>query len=73
MIMDKIKVIVVGGDHYNTLCVARSLGSVGYDPIIIFYGDFKKSFVQQSKYVKDFFFTSHKEELLRCLRKLGHL
>ncbi len=71
--MKEKNVIVVGGDHYNTLCVARSLGSVGYNPIIIFYGDFHRSFVQKSKYVKDFFFSSNREELYGNLRKLGRI
>ena len=44
--------IVVGGDHYNTLWIIRSLGLAGYLPIaIIVTEDGRKSFVSHSKYL----------------------
>lgn len=46
------KVIVIGGDHYNTLWVIRSLGLGGLSPyVIVINPDKNVSFVTKSKYL----------------------
>lgn len=62
--------VVVGGDHYNTLCVARSLGMIGYDPLVIIYGNVSKSFVTKSKYVHKYFFVDSDIKLFGTLKNL---
>lgn len=47
------KVIVVGGNHHNTLGVIRSLGRQGIAPIVIVTSGGKSSFVLKSKYIKE--------------------
>lgn len=47
-----MEVIVVGSDHYNTLCVIRTLGLVNIKPYVIIYNSNKsKSYVLKSKYI----------------------
>lgn len=51
--MTENKVIVIGGDHYNTLWVIRSLGLGGISPYaIIVNPDKNVSFVTKSKYLQ---------------------
>lgn len=45
------KVIVIGGDHHNTLGVIRSLGEKGVKPHVIIVSRDGKSFVAKSKYI----------------------
>lgn len=44
-------VVVIGGNHHNTLGVVRALGQKGINPFVIIVGNNKKSFVLKSKYV----------------------
>lgn len=46
------EIIVVGGNHHNTLGVIRSLGEKGLRPILIVVTSEKKPFVGYSKYLK---------------------
>lgn len=46
----KNKAIVIGGDHYNTLGVVRSLGEEGVPVYLILISD-KRSYVDKSKYI----------------------
>lgn len=46
-----LSVIVIGGDHHNTLGVVRALGYKGVKPFVIIVGHKKNSFVLKSKYV----------------------
>lgn len=45
------KVIVIGGDHHNTLGVIRSLGEKGLKPDVFIVSRDGKSFVIESKYI----------------------
>ena len=45
------KVIVVGGDHHNTLGVVRSLGEKGIRPDVFIISKDGQSFVARSKYI----------------------
>jgi predicted ATP-grasp superfamily ATP-dependent carboligase len=45
------KVIVIGGDHHNTLGVIRSLGEKGLNPHVVIVSMDGNSFVAKSKYI----------------------
>ncbi len=50
---DNIDVIVIGGNHHNTLGVVRSLGYEGISPILILVaGDDECTYVAHSRYLK---------------------
>lgn len=49
---NSIKVIVIGGNHHNTLGVIRSLGRAGIMPYVILTSGGDESFVLKSKYIK---------------------
>lgn len=60
--------IVVGGDHYNTLWIIRSLGLAGYLPIaIIVTEDGRKSFVSHSKYLLKYYIIHDEKQLINLL------
>lgn len=62
-------VIVVGGDHYNTLWVTRSLGFVGFESIVIVVNPEKnKSFVTHCRYAKCSYVVHDEMEMLSLLR-----
>lgn len=48
----KNKAIVIGGDHYNTLGVVRSLGEEGIPVYLILVSE-KESYVSKSKYITE--------------------
>lgn len=67
-------VVVIGGDHYNTLWVVRSLGIMGFKPTIVVVNPLKKcSFVTKSKYVFTAYVVSDEVEMLELLNKLSFL
>lgn len=45
------KVIIVGGDHHNTLGLVRAFGQAGYYVMLFVVAENNKSFVSYSKYV----------------------
>jgi len=47
------EVIVVGGNHHNTLGVIRALGRSGIRPIVILTGNSVNSTILRSKYIKE--------------------
>ncbi len=47
------EVIIVGGNHHNTLGVIRALGREGIHPIVILTGRSTKSSIPRSKYIKE--------------------
>ena len=48
----KYNIIVIGGDHYNTYGIVRSLGEEGINSDVLILGCMgKDSFVMRSKYV----------------------
>lgn len=65
-------VIVVGGSHYNTLWVIRSLGMAGYRPTVIVVCENKKSFVTYSQYINHSFMVRTDEEMVDLLRNKLH-
>lgn len=50
--MENVNVVVIGGNHHNTLGVVRALGRKGIKPFLILIGNRKKSYVSRSKYIK---------------------
>ncbi|MBQ8530831.1 MAG: ATP-grasp domain-containing protein [Parabacteroides sp.] len=70
--MENKDVVVVGGDHYNTLWVCRSLGLTGYKPTIIVLDQNKnKSFVQKTKYAKNSYVVTSCSAILEILLNLN--
>lgn len=64
----KINVVVIGGDHYNTLWTVRSLGKVGIKPsVIVLAPNINKSFVSKSKFVKTCDYAHDADDLLTRL------
>ena len=45
------KVVVIGGDHHNTLGVIRGLGEKGIAPDLILVTPSKMTYVDASKYI----------------------
>lgn len=48
----EFRVIIIGGDHYNTYGVVRSLGEKGIKSDVLILGCDNRSFVLQSRYVE---------------------
>ena len=44
------KVIIIGGDHHNTLGLVRAFGKEGYHIVLFVVAANNKSFVAHSKY-----------------------
>lgn len=65
--MNDKEIYIIGGDHYNTYGIVRSLGEKGVMPIVLLQGPFKHSFVLQSKYVKHGLACKTDNELLKEL------
>lgn len=63
-------VVVIGGDHPNTLWTVRSLGKRGYRSTIIIISDKPNSFVGKSKYIKNSYIVQSVVELLKKLHEL---
>lgn len=64
----KYEVVIIGGDHYNTLWTARSLGSVGIKTFVIVWAPkISKSFVCTSKYVNKYRIVHDEEDVLNIL------
>lgn len=63
------KVIVLGGDHYNTLWVLRSLGMAGLKPYLIVDSHSSKNFVAKSRYVRKYWCASGEEKIVTVLRE----
>ena len=51
-------VVVIGGNHHNTLGVIRSLGRKGISPYVILIGANNDSFVSKSKYINETWIVS---------------
>lgn len=63
-IVDKIKVIVIGGNHHNTLGVLRSLGEKGLFPELILVTSCKRPYVKYSRYIYDYCQLSKWDDVL---------
>lgn len=65
------EVVAVGGDHYNTLWVVRSLGLAGFTPTVIVVNPHgRHSFVTRSRYVKAAFVVPDECAMIDVLRRL---
>lgn len=62
------KVVVVGGDHHNTLSLVRALGSANYHVILIVVAANPKSFVTHSKYASESYIVDSEKDVLDLLR-----
>lgn len=70
--MTNCKVIVLGGDHYNTLWVLRSLGMAGISSYLIIESHSHKSFVAKSKYVRQYWCVDDERQMMDVLRENFH-
>ena len=61
------KVIVLGGDHHNTLGVIRSLGEKGITPFAVLSAHKSSSFVSRSRYLSRSFHVDDEEDCVRIL------
>ena len=57
-------VIVIGGNHHNTLGVIRSLGYKGIFPYVLLITENKKPYVCCSKYIKQYIVLSNANEIV---------
>lgn len=65
-------VLVVGGDHYNTLWLIRSLGMGGFRVIaVIISPDSSRSFVCKSRYCKESYIVNDFDEMIHLLCNLS--
>ena len=65
-------VVVVGGDHYNTLWLVRSLGMGGFNvTVVIINSCSPKSFVCKSRYCKDSYIVNDFGEMIHQLYQLS--
>lgn len=62
-------IIVVGGNHHNTIGVIRSLGRVGLSPYVIITTAAQKSFVLKSKYIKKGWLVNGSQDAIELLLK----
>lgn len=61
------KVVVIGGDHHNTLGVIRGLGERGVNPDLVFVSTKSRTFVNYSKYVRKCTIVREYNELVNVL------
>ena len=66
------KVVIVGGDHHNTLALVRALGMVNYHVILIVVATNHKSFVTHSKYSSESYIVEKEDKVLDLLRTKYH-
>ena len=65
--MMKNKVVIIGGDHHNTLGLVRSYGVKGIKPDVILIGPIVDGFVMKSKYVGQGFRVQSPQEAVDSL------
>lgn len=70
MKMKQNKVIVIGGNHHNTLGVIRSLGYKGLKSFVIVVTDQKKPYLCYSKYVSQYQVLSSADKIVDFLLKI---
>lgn len=68
--MEQNKVIVIGGNHHNTLGVVRSLGYKGLNPYLIVVTNSKKPYICYSKYIQKYKIIETPDEIISYLLKI---
>lgn len=66
------KIIVIGGNHHNTLAVLRSLGEKGVKSMLIVVSQDSKPFVGYSKYIQELRVVKFVEEISSAMYALHH-
>lgn len=66
--MENYPVLVIGGNHHNTLGVIRSLGEKGIMPDVIILAPVNNPYVGKSKYIKNIKIVQTEDQLLHYLR-----
>lgn len=66
------KVIIIGGNHHNTLGPLRALGRRGIYSDLIVVSNEKSPFVSKSKYIDRLFIIDSDEQILDCLKTNYH-
>lgn len=61
------KVVIIGGNHHNTLSVLRSLGRKGILSDLILTTKEKKPFVAKSKYIRKLFICHNDDDIIPLL------
>ena len=64
---DKDNIIVIGGNHQNTLGVVEALGQKSVNPIVIIISSVTSSYVLSSKYVKRGYIISREDDIVRTI------
>ena len=61
------KVLVIGGDHHNTLGVIESLGAKGISPYVLVITNTSWAYVLKSKYVADGWVCHDEKQTVECI------
>ena len=61
------KVIILGGDHHNTLGVIRALGYKGIKSLVVLISKSEKNYIGHSKYILSLVKVGDEEEALKYL------
>lgn len=65
-------VIIIGGNHHNTLGVIRGLGYEGIKPILILVaGDNEDTYVDKSRYIKTCIRVAHDDDIINVLSEIS--
>lgn len=65
--MMRNKVLVIGGNHQNTLGVVEALGQKGVQSIVIILGHDKKSYVLKSRYIEQGCICGNEDEVVSTI------
>ena len=60
-------VIIIGGNHHNTLGVIRAMGYKGVKPTVILISNAKSNNVGKSRYIKELIVVSNENDALDYL------
>jgi len=64
------EIIVIGGNHHNTLSILRSLGEKGVKSLLIVMSEDTKPYVGYSKYIQDKRVVKNEDEILSAIYSL---
>ena len=64
------EVIVIGGNHHNTLAILRSLGEKGVKSFLIVVSNDPKPYIGYSKYIQDKIVVKAEDEILSAMYSL---